>query len=399
MKKKIQNSLEALGGWVEDHDYKAFDPGDGQLSFLAMLTFKQEFLQRLLTASVLRVPFNIRPLLGIPPHTSTKGMGYMGWGYLRRYKQTLDGHDAKRAMACLDWLMEHRSPRYPQYCWGNSFAFSTRAGTIPSQEPTIVWSGLIGQAFLEAYEVFGEVKHLDVASSICDWILTLPRENTNFGSCLSYVAFRQSSIHNSNMLGAALLARTGRITGHTASLKTAQEAMKYSCSRQNQDGSWFYGEEQKYHWIDSFHSGYNLDCLKRYIESSGDRTFEDNLHRGFIYFKENFFEPDGRPKYYHNKTYPIDIQCAAQAIDTLSFFSDEDSEALELAKKVAGWTIDNMQARDGHFYYRDLGWIKNTTPMLHWGQGTMFKALAHLLGKLEHSTVRAVSPPLAAMTA
>jgi hypothetical protein len=41
-----------------------------------------------------------------------------------------------------------------------------------------------------------------------------------------------------------------------------------------------------------------------------------------------------------------------------------------------------MQARDGHFYYRDLGWKKVKTPMFHWGQGTMFKALAHLLSKV-----------------
>jgi hypothetical protein len=41
-----------------------------------------------------------------------------------------------------------------------------------------------------------------------------------------------------------------------------------------------------------------------------------------------------------------------------------------------------MQAPDGHFYYRDLGWKKVKTPMLHWGQGTMFKALAHLMSKV-----------------
>jgi hypothetical protein len=41
-----------------------------------------------------------------------------------------------------------------------------------------------------------------------------------------------------------------------------------------------------------------------------------------------------------------------------------------------------MQDPDGHFYYRDLGWIMVKTPMLHWAQGTMFKALSHLLGKM-----------------
>jgi hypothetical protein len=149
--------------------------------------------------------------------------------------------------------------------------------------------------------------------------------------------------------------------------------------RQNADGGWFYGESAKYHWIDNFHTGYNLDCLKRYVDSTGDRDFEPNLRRGFHYFTTHFFEADGCPKYYSNQAQPIDIQCAAQAIDTLAFFADQESESLGLAEKVAHWTICHMQARDGHFFYRDLGWKKVKTPMLHWGQGTMFKALAHLL--------------------
>jgi rhamnogalacturonyl hydrolase YesR len=249
---------------------------------------------------------------------------------------------------------------------------------------------LIGQAFVEAHEALGNQQYLEVASSTCDWILSLPREATKSGACLSYVAFKQSSIHNSNMLGAALLAKVGKLTNHSTALAVAKDAMVYSCSRQNSDGSWFYGESPKYHWIDNFHTGYNLDCLKRYIQNAGDSDFKDNLGRGFAYFKNYFVEADGKPKYYHDKTYPIDIQCAAQAIDTLAFFSDDDPEALELALKVADWTIDNMQAPDGHFYYRDLGWKKVKTPMLHWGQGTMFKALAHLLSKA-HSETQALA--------
>jgi hypothetical protein len=106
------------------------------------------------------------------------------------------------------------------------------------------------------------------------------------------------------------------------------------------------------------------------------------LQKGLRYFKQRFFEDNGCPKYYHNRCQPIDIQCAAQAIDTLALFSDKDDECLELAVRVALWTIKNMQDPDGHFYYRDLGWKKVKTPMFHWGQGTMFKALAHLLSKL-----------------
>jgi rhamnogalacturonyl hydrolase YesR len=279
--------------------------------------------------------------------------------------------------------MENRSPDEQHFCWGNHFAFSTRAGTIREHTPTIVWSSLIALAFLEAYETFGNARYLEVAASTVEWVKNLPRQKTSQGTCLSYVPTEQSSIHNSNMLGGALLARVASYTNDRQAQEIAREAMIYSCSRQNADGAWFYGEAEKYHWIDNFHTGYNLDCLKRYIESTGDRAFEPNLQIGFNYFKQHFFDAEGRPKYYQNQVNPVDIQCAAQAIDTLAFFSDLDQDALPLAEKVARWTIDHMQAADGHFYYRDLGWMKIKTPMLHWGQGTMFKALAHLLSKKE----------------
>jgi rhamnogalacturonyl hydrolase YesR len=163
----------------------------------------------------------------------------------------------------------------------------------------------------------------------------------------------------------------------------ASAAMEYSCSRQRPDGSWWYGEDAKYHWIDNFHTGYNLDSLKRYIESTGDLTYRSHLHLGFEYFKANFFEVGGRPKYYHNRAYPIDIQCASQAIETLTKFADDAPDALSAAIAVAEWTIGQMQDATGYFYYRRYPLLVARIPMLHWGQATMFHALALLLLELE----------------
>ena len=234
--------------------------------------------------------------------------------------------------------------------------------------------------------MFKEERFVEIAKSITGWILDLPRERTENGTCLSYVAFKQNSVHNSNMLGAGFLARASKITGNSEALAVAREAMIYSCTRQLPDGSWYYGEEPMHHWFDNFHTGYNLDSLKRYNDAVGDGAFTEHLKRGFTFFKENFFEKSGCPKYYHNRAYPIDIQCASQAIDTLVMFSKEDPDSFKLAEKVALWTIDNMQARDGHFYYRIYpGGIKAKTPMLHWGQATMYKALSHLLREMQRT--------------
>lgn len=378
---KFEHCTERLASWVEKRGYKGYDPGDGLTSWLRPLTFGNLFAERVLQQSVWKSPWNIRPLVGVKPLDSTKGRGFMAWGYLLEFKRTGDTALRDKAMACLDWLMANKTPKYPQYCWGNHFDFSSRGGRIPAHEPTIVWSGLIGQAFLEGFEQTGEEKYLRVAESIGEWILKLPRERTPNGVCLSYHGCFQSSIHNSNLLGAAVLARAGKHIGRAEFLEVARESVRYACHHQLADGAWWYGEEEKYHWIDNFHTGYNLDSIKRYREATGDNSFDQNIRQGYDYFVKTFFELSGCPRYYHNQTFPVDIQCASQAIDTLAFFADEHPEGLHLAAKVAEWTMNNLQDPSGYFYYRKYPMIISRTPYFHWGQATMFKALTHLLMK------------------
>src|SRR5204862_1142515 len=89
-------------------------------------------------------------------------------------------------------------------------------------------------------------------------------------------------------------ARTWRRARRDEYLEVAADAMRYSCTRLRPDGSWWYGEEPKYHWIDNFHTAYNLDSLKCYIESAGDAAYQPHLDRAFEYFKTTFFEASGR---------------------------------------------------------------------------------------------------------
>lgn len=374
----LTTSLARLQSWVEDHDYKGYEPFDGLSSPLRRLTFGNRRLEQVLLQIGRQSPVNLRPLLGVPPLESTKGRGYMAWGYLARFEETGDEHCREKAIECLGWLIDHKSPLYAEHSWGNHFDYASRAGRTAKHESTIVWTGLIGQAFLDAYEILRDQRYLDIATSICRWILKLPRERTARGACLSYLAMRQSSIHNSNLLGAALLARTAKHTGIGELLAVATAAVEYSCSRQLADGAWYYGEEPTYHWIDCFHTGYNLDSIKCYLDSGGDQAFRAQLDRGYRYFKRTFIEPGGRPRYYHNRAYPIDIQCAAQAIETLTKFSADDREALPAALAVARWTVESMQDPSGYFYYRRFPLGVARIPMFHWGQATMYRALALL---------------------
>lgn len=387
---ELRRSLDAVQAWVEKNEYRGYEPFDGLSSWARPLAFGNLFAERLLQQLIRQSPLNLRPLMGVSRKESTKGRGYMATGYLSLYRATKQPEYLDKATHCLEWLDQHKVARFKTHAWSNAFDFVGRGGGYTSNDPIIVWTSSIGHAYAEAYELTGREWFLQIADSVCQWIMALPREKTERGDCLSYLFDYQSSIHNANMLGASILARVAKLKGNAEYRRAARSAMEYSCSRQLPDGAWWYAELPKYHWIDNFHTGYNLDSLKIYVDATGDDEFRPHLQKGLAYLKANFFEPSGRPKYYHDRTYPVDIQCAAQAIDTLATFSENDPECLELARKVAAWTIQNMQSPKGYFYYRQYPLLTAKTPMLHWGQATMFKGLTSLYQKLAASNPPAV---------
>jgi hypothetical protein len=380
-KDKIMESIGRLSGWLEKNDYRGYDTFDGLSSkYLRPLTFETKFLRTVLQQGVRRFPLNIRPLLGIPKSRSTKGMGYLAKGFMRLQDATGDKSWGAKAESALHWLVEHESSGYSGACWGNHFDYQSRGFYLPKGVPTIVWTSLIGHAFLDAYDHFKRESYLQVAVSACEHISrdleTYPEGDS---LCISYIPTGKNEIHNANTLGASLLARTSSYSRNESYLSLARKAIQYTANHQRANGSWYYGEAPNVQWVDNFHTAYVLDCFKYYITATGDDRFREKLDKGYRYWKSTFFLPDGTPRYYDRKTLPIDIQCSSQAIDTLVFFHDRDPENLSLALNVAKWTIDNMQDRTGYFYYRRYSpRLVNKTPTLHWGQATMFCALAGL---------------------
>ena len=186
MRALLEETLSGVQNWVEERHYKGYDPGDGLTSYLRPLTCGNIFAERVLQQLVWKAPVNVRPLIGVVPMESTKGRGFMAWGYLHLCKARGDKAYLDKAIACLDWLDRAKETGHAGHSWGNHFDFTTRSGRMRAHTPTIVWTGLIGQAFLEAYEQTKESRFLDVAESICAWILNLPKEVTDQGTCLSY---------------------------------------------------------------------------------------------------------------------------------------------------------------------------------------------------------------------
>lgn len=374
--------MQALDAWLVRNDYKAYDPFDGLSSYLNVFTFGNVFAQRVLQQAIRRIPFNLRPMLGVPRHTSTKGMGFLGGGYLQLYRLTGESQYLEKTQWCFDWLTKNHSKGYTGYCWGNAFHYASRGIVLPKYAPTIVWSGLIGHQFIEAWRALKNEQYLEVAKGVGEFILTdLPRKQMGQGVCLSYVTDMHAAIHNSNLIGARMLAELYKETGESRYADVATEAVRYSAAAQLENGAWYYGEEPKFHWIDNWHTAYNLDSILGYQLNTGNTAFQPVLDKGLKFYVDHFFTTEGAPKYYWNRDYKYDIQSASQSIDTLCFFSRvfQRPELLALAKQIGMWTIQHMQDSSGYFYLWKNSWFTNRTPTLHWGAATMLHALAHLL--------------------
>ena len=385
-KARVYESIRQLADWLERNDYQGYDTFDGlNARLLRPLTFNNKHLRIALQQSVRRFPLNLRPLIGVARSHSTKGMGFLARGFLRLHEADGDRQWLDKATFTLQWLTDNQAKGFTGASWGNHFDYQSRVSYVPKGLPSIVWTSLIGQAFLDAYEKLGAERYLQVAVSACEHILhdlsTFVEEDS---LCISYFPNQNIQVHNANTLGAGLLARTYSLTRNEVYKALAEKAIRYTARHQRPDFSWYYGEASDLHWVDNFHTAYVLDSFKYYAEGTRDNQFDCQLMSAYSYWKATFFLPDGTPKYYDHKTLPLDIQCCSQAIDTLVFFQDRDPDALPMAAKVAQWTIGHMQDRTGYFYYRRYSrWLVNKTPTLHWGQATMFCALAGLYKSLQ----------------
>ncbi|MFM8370644.1 MAG: hypothetical protein ACKOBD_18005 [Chloroflexota bacterium] len=377
----IQSAIERLEQWISQNGWTGYDPFDGLTTpYAVQLTLGSPILKIALEQSVRRLPFNLRPLLRIQKKHSTKAMGYFASGYLRLYQATCSQSYLKKAIECLTYLQENFSQGYAGYAWGNSFEHQSRGGNFPESLPTIVWTSFIGFSFLDAYELLSDRLYLDVARSSCEFILQDlgRRQVTDRSLCISYVPHQQVDVHNSNMLGASLLARVYQHTKEPKLLEVGSKAVKYTMDCQRADGSWYYGEGVRWHWIDGYHTGFILDALYGYMQATGDEFYKDQLIRGMDYYR-NQLSKGIIPKHYSNATYPIDIQAVAQIIQTFSLIPKDLHGDLDWAERIANWAFENMQDASGYFYFRKGRLFTNKTPFLHWGQSTMLAALALLL--------------------
>jgi hypothetical protein len=373
----VRASLTALRRWLERSDFAGIEPHDALTSpLIARTPLGRIRLLRLASLQILRrVPVDLRPVLGI---RSRQNAISLGWA-LKAYVELDDEEARARIDPTLQRLRELSIPGYSGAAWGYYFDWQTRTDFKPADHPIIVSTAFIAEALLDLHERRNRPDALEMARSACEFILRdLNRTPGERGFCFSYSPTDHEQVYNASILGAALLARVGRITGERELLDAARGAIAFVLDGQAADGSWGYARGDHRSFIDNFHTGYVLCALKSYIEASGDEGPRENLERGWRFYRENFLFEGRIPKYYHDRLYPIDAHAVSQTILTMIEFGDTATAA-----RVASWSIPAMQTGRGYFIYQIHRRFTNRIAYLRWSNAWMLYVLARLAGALE----------------
>ena len=382
MSMNVNEHLQALEKHLDEEQFMGYDPFDALNSpVLKMMSFDNRLLRILYIQTLKRLPFNIRPMLGIRKNYNPKGVGLFLWGYAKLYEMDNKSEYLEKIEFFLDLLEELRSEGYSGNCWGYNFDWQSRAFYLPRYTPTLVNSSFIGHALLDTHEYTKNSKSLEMAIAIKDFILDdLNRTEEEAGICFSYSPVDDTAIHNANLLGASLLIRLYKYTKDESIKDAALSSLSYSMKHQRDDGSWFYAETDIQRWIDSFHTGFNLQSILYFLGEGFGNEYQEPFAKGVDFYAKNFFRPDGTPCYYHDKLDPIDIHSAAQAV---VFFSWMGEKYRDLTEKVMGWMIENLRDRTGFFYYRKGKLLRNKIPYIRWSQAWAFHALTEYLFHLD----------------
>jgi rhamnogalacturonyl hydrolase YesR len=391
----VLSSFLALRDYCVNEHFKGWDPYDGLNSrlFQSIPFLKRSAICRLIMIQLFkRSPINLRRLFAVPKDYNPKGVALFLQGYCNIYNILLSHpnlenklgatEDVKREIIFLaDKLIEIKSSGYSGACWGYNFDWQARRLFLfPKYTPTVVVTQFCATALMSAYEVTKDRKYIDTALSSSDFILNdLHRTPYKNGFLFSYSPLKgNDTVFNASLLGSRLLSCCYHYTQNDNYKSIAAKSIRAVCDGQNEDGSWIYGLLPVQSWIDSFHTGYNLDSLIAYEENTGDTSFHGNIEKGTEFYLQNFFEDDGCPKYYSNKKYPIDIHCPAQLFVTMARLH-RYTQNRELLNRVMDWTIKNMQDKDGYFYYQLKKGVNSKIPYMRWSNAFMFYAMSYYL--------------------
>lgn len=380
----LEHTVDQLVSYLEKRDYQGYDPYDA-----LNIPLPWHSMGRMLPALTIqlfkRLPVNLRPMLGCPRGHNPKAMGLFLHAFSILYGKTGAEHWREKADFFYNWLIKNYSRDYPGMSWGYNFRWISPIRNLPAYTPSAVVTAFVCRG-LHAYQQVTQKEEVsEVLRLAADFVLkALPIYSDRSGLSFSYTPRQEEVCYNASLLAAEILALHYLREPNDEMLERIDQASGFVLSRQLGDGSWNYSEvpqKNSRRRQTDFHQGYILESLDllRQVLTQKDQILKDAVTRGLLFYRSQQFLPGGQPRFRLPDNFPADIHHAAQGILTFKRLSAYDSQYSTFADQVLTWTLENMRASSGYFYYRKYRVYTNKVSYVRWGQAWMLLALAEAL--------------------
>jgi hypothetical protein len=314
-----------------------------------------------------RSPFDFRPLYRRSHPLIPKALGIFASARTRLHGVTGDPRQRAGALGALEALCADHSSGTPG--WGYHWDMQTRWSFYPAGSPNIVVTAFAAAGLREAADAFAIGRYDARARAATEWI-----QDELFLDGPGIYCYHHGSeafIHNANLLGARIVQR---VLGPSAAPEAVGRAVERTVECQKPDGSWPYGEGGGLEFVDSFHTGYVLECLCDFADA--DPRVREALERGSHYYAGRFFGDAGEARLWPDRRFPEDAHAAGTALTSLARLAELGLVDPELVRSVGRRATAHM-LRDGHAIYRRYRAGTTKVRYLRWADAHMALGLAN----------------------
>jgi len=347
--------------------------------FRTIIPIDNKLINLLFQESIKRAPINIRPLLLVEQRPNPKGLSLFAIANQNAFDLSGEFRYRSEAVQLCNRVINHSSERCSGFCLPHTHALQTLDNRIPSGESGIVQTSYGVRALLQGAR--WDDKYATVAESAWRHIQEdLDPEKIDDGIRVKYKLGDSSEFYtlNANALAARLTLDLYCHTGSGEYEAFATDVLRYVASRQFPNGGWMYRDPASASHVsmDNYHNGFIIESFLRYQEVVNADAFTEIVDDALKFYRTVLYNEDGAPHWDENSTYPRDVHAAAQGIVTFTHAGN-----YEFARQIIDWTIENLYAGDGQFYYQKRRWYTKRFTLMRWCQAWMAYALSEYLAQ------------------
>ncbi|NQV54030.1 MAG: hypothetical protein HQ500_12660 [Flavobacteriales bacterium] len=376
-KEEVFQHIEALDTYVQSEGFKGYDPYDILNSKFDLLRLGK-MPSAILTQIQKRNPLNLRPLLGIEKEHNPKAMGLFLKAYSKLYQITGEQRYKETADGLFQWLKDNPAKGFSGLSWGYNFGWANPGKVVPRHSPNLVVTGFIAKGLFEYQRIEPTAEIVSMTKQIITFIEdNLQTTEDESGLCYSYTTLERDKCYNASLQAGEIFAWYYAQTKDVAFKEKAIRIAHFVASRQETDGSWNYSEsldgKATRRQLD-FHQGYVIESLDFIQDQLGEELlFADHIAKGTSFYRAKLMKENGQTIYRYPIEFPVDIHNQSQAIISCVQCGDYAHAA-----KTLEWTIRNMRAPQGHFYYNKYPLVSIKTPYIRWAQAWMMLAMSEM---------------------